>query len=136
MRGCTRAGSYTGGFVARTAADLMHCFAPSKFISQDNSVRMRREISSCAMYARLHPSWFVHRRICCAYCFRSEALFRAQQIHQPGQLGENATRDFILRHVCEVAPELVRTPADLLRVLLQIGSTVSRPANSSARTTR
>ena len=48
-----------------------------------------------------------------------DALFRAQQLHQPGQLGENATRDFILRHVCEVAPELIRTPADLLRVLLR-----------------
>jgi hypothetical protein len=48
-----------------------------------------------------------------------DALFRAQQIHQPGRLGENATRDFILRHVCEVAPELIRTPSDLLRVLLR-----------------
>ncbi len=48
-----------------------------------------------------------------------DALFRAQQIHQPGRLGENATKDFILRHVCEVAPELVRNPADLLRVLLR-----------------
>lgn len=48
-----------------------------------------------------------------------DALFRAQQIHQPGRLGENATKDFILRHVCEVAPELIRTSADLLRVLLR-----------------
>lgn len=48
-----------------------------------------------------------------------DALFRAQRIHQPGRLGENATKDFILRHVCEVAPELIRNPADLLRVLLR-----------------
>lgn len=48
-----------------------------------------------------------------------DALFRAQQIHQPGRLGENATKDFILRHVCEVAPELIRNAADLLRVLLR-----------------
>jgi hypothetical protein len=48
-----------------------------------------------------------------------DALFRAQQIHQPGRLGENATKDFILRHVCEVAPELIRNSADLLRVLLR-----------------
>lgn len=48
-----------------------------------------------------------------------DALFRAQQIHQPEPLGENATRDFILRHVCGVAPELIRGPADLVRVLLQ-----------------
>lgn len=48
-----------------------------------------------------------------------DALFRAQQVHQPGRLGENATKDFILRHVCEVAPELIRNAADLLRVLLR-----------------
>jgi hypothetical protein len=48
-----------------------------------------------------------------------DALFRAQQVHQPGRLGENATKDFILRHVCEVAPELIRNPADLLSVLLR-----------------
>lgn len=48
-----------------------------------------------------------------------DALFRAQQIHQPGRLGENATRDFILRHVCGVAPELIRSAADLLRTLLR-----------------
>ena len=48
-----------------------------------------------------------------------DALFRAQQIYQPGQLGENATRDFILRHVCQVAPELIRGPAELLCVPLR-----------------
>lgn len=48
-----------------------------------------------------------------------DALFLAQEVHQPGQLGENATKDFILRHVCQVAPELIRNSAELLRVLLQ-----------------
>jgi hypothetical protein len=35
------------------------------------------------------------------------------------RLGENATKDFLLRHVFELAPELLRTPADLLRALLR-----------------
>ena len=48
-----------------------------------------------------------------------DAVFVAQQSHQPGQLGANATKDFLLRHVFEVAPELIKTPADLLRVLLR-----------------
>lgn len=48
-----------------------------------------------------------------------DALFDAQLAHQPEQLGVNATRDFILRQVYEVAPELIKTPSDLLRVLLR-----------------
>ena len=48
-----------------------------------------------------------------------DAVFEAQQAHQPEQLGVNATRDFILRQVYEVAPELIKTPSDLLRVLLR-----------------
>jgi hypothetical protein len=48
-----------------------------------------------------------------------DAVFDAQQVHQPGPLGVNATRDFILRHVYEVAPELIKTPSDLLRMLLR-----------------
>lgn len=34
-------------------------------------------------------------------------------------LGTNATRDFILRHVYQIAPELIKEPADLLRALLR-----------------
>lgn len=48
-----------------------------------------------------------------------DPLYEAQQTFQPGQLGENATRDFVLRHVFELAPELIRTPSELLRVLLR-----------------
>lgn len=48
-----------------------------------------------------------------------DALFDAQQRHQPGQLGENATRDFVLRHVFEVDPALIKCDADLLRMLLR-----------------
>lgn len=48
-----------------------------------------------------------------------DRLHDAVREKQPHGLGENATRDFILLHVFEVAPELIRSPADLLRVLLR-----------------
>jgi hypothetical protein len=48
-----------------------------------------------------------------------DALFEAQARHVPGELGENATKEFVLRHVFEIAPELIRKPSDLLRVLLR-----------------
>jgi hypothetical protein len=48
-----------------------------------------------------------------------DALYEAQKRHAPGQLGDNATKEFILRHVFEIAPELVKQPSDLLRVLLR-----------------
>ena len=48
-----------------------------------------------------------------------DALFEAQQRHAPGQLGDNATKEFVLRHVFEIAPELIKQPSDLLRVLLR-----------------
>ncbi|GIW96111.1 MAG: alkaline phosphatase [Pirellulaceae bacterium] len=48
-----------------------------------------------------------------------DALFDAQAKHAPGQLGDNATKDFVLRHVFEIAPELIKQPSDLLRVLLR-----------------
>lgn len=47
------------------------------------------------------------------------ALYEAQAKHKPSRLGDNATRDFVLRHVFEIAPELIKQPADLLRVLLR-----------------
>lgn len=36
-----------------------------------------------------------------------------------GPLGDYATRDFILRHVFEIAPELINQPSDLLHALLR-----------------
>lgn len=48
-----------------------------------------------------------------------DALYEASVRHAPGQLGENATKEFVLRHVFEVAPELIKQPSDLLRVLLR-----------------
>lgn len=48
-----------------------------------------------------------------------DALANAIAHANPGNLGTNATRDFVLRHVFEVVPELIKQPADLLRVLLR-----------------
>ena len=48
-----------------------------------------------------------------------DALFEAQDRHAPGQLGDNATKEFVLRHVFAIAPELIKQPSDLLRVLLR-----------------
>lgn len=48
-----------------------------------------------------------------------DALYEAQKRHAPGVLGDNATKEFVLRHVFEIAPELVRKPSDLLRALLR-----------------
>lgn len=47
------------------------------------------------------------------------SLYEAQERHAPGQLGDNATKEFALRHVFEIAPELIKQPSDLLRVLLR-----------------
>lgn len=48
-----------------------------------------------------------------------DRLWNAQLNSSPGELGENATKDFVLRHVFEVAPELIREPSQLLAVLLR-----------------
>ncbi len=48
-----------------------------------------------------------------------DALFEAQRRHKPRPLGVNATRDFVLRHVFDLAPETIRGPAELLHVLLR-----------------
>ena len=48
-----------------------------------------------------------------------DKLYEAQIIYSPHQLSENATKDFVLRHVFEIAPEMIKTPPDLLRMLLR-----------------
>ncbi|MBF0371566.1 MAG: BREX-3 system phosphatase PglZ [Magnetococcales bacterium] len=52
---------------------------------------------------------------------RSEigTLYQALARHAGEPMGDNATKDFILRHVFGIAPELIRQPSDLLRVLLR-----------------
>ena len=59
-----------------------------------------------------------------------DALYRAQKQHKPDRLGDNATKDFVLLHVFEIAPALIKQPSDLLRVLLRRhyrGQRVPRP---------
>ena len=48
-----------------------------------------------------------------------DTLYEAQKKHVPEPLGDNATKEFILRHVFEVDPELIKQPSDLLRALLR-----------------
>lgn len=47
-----------------------------------------------------------------------DALFQAQIQYDPRNLGDNATKDFLLRHVFGIAPEMSKQTSDLLRVLL------------------
>jgi len=48
-----------------------------------------------------------------------DALYKAQKRHAPGEVGDNATKEFVLRHVFDIAPELIKQPSDLLRALLR-----------------
>ena len=48
-----------------------------------------------------------------------DALYRAQAQRGPGGLGDDATKDFVLLHVFEIAPEVIKRPPELLRVLLR-----------------
>jgi hypothetical protein len=49
-----------------------------------------------------------------------DALFEAQEKINPDRMGDNATKDFILRNVYEIAAELITTDVQLLRVLLRL----------------
>ncbi|WP_419910287.1 BREX-3 system phosphatase PglZ [Hoeflea sp.] len=49
-----------------------------------------------------------------------DALFEAQTRAAPDRMGDNATRDFVLRHVFGMAAELIATDVDLLRALLRL----------------
>ena len=48
-----------------------------------------------------------------------KTLYKAWHRHAPGVLSENATKEFILRHVFEIVPERIGKPSDLLRLLLR-----------------
>ena len=48
-----------------------------------------------------------------------DALYDAHARHATEALGETATKEFALRHAFGIDAELVQTPVDLLRVLLQ-----------------
>jgi len=49
-----------------------------------------------------------------------DALFVAQRKSPPDRMGDNATKDFILRHVFGIAAELVANEVELLRSLLRL----------------
>jgi len=49
-----------------------------------------------------------------------DALFEAQMKSPPDRMGDNATKDFILRHVFGIAAELIANEMELLRVLLRL----------------
>lgn len=48
-----------------------------------------------------------------------DLVFQAQREHNPGVLGDNATKDYLLLHVFGAAPQLVKSEVDLLRLLLR-----------------
>ena len=48
-----------------------------------------------------------------------DSLYQAWGRCSPGMLGDNATKEFILRHVFEIVPKRIAKASDLLRVLLR-----------------
>lgn len=49
-----------------------------------------------------------------------DELFNAQEHAPSRRLGDKATKDFILRYVFQISPDLISTPVDLLRELFRI----------------
>ena len=49
-----------------------------------------------------------------------DALFYAQKKHTPDRMGDNASKDFILRHVFGIEANLINNDVALLRVLLRL----------------
>ncbi len=60
---------------------------------------------SCNVISELEPRFY-------------DDLFEAYIEHSSERLSENSTKDFILRHVFGIAPELIKKVPDLLKVLL------------------
>ncbi len=48
-----------------------------------------------------------------------DTLYQAQAQYLLHKLGDNATKDFVLRHVFDIAPELIKQASDLLLILLR-----------------
>lgn len=48
-----------------------------------------------------------------------DSLYEAVKTYSVGKSGDKATKDFIMRHVFEVAPEIIKTTPALLRMLLE-----------------
>ncbi len=50
--------------------------------------------------------------------FYLDRLYRAYLEYDGGELGERATKEFILKHVFGIVPELINSPVELLKMLL------------------
>jgi len=48
-----------------------------------------------------------------------DRLYQSYLLAKPQRLGENATKDFVLRHLWNFVPELIKEPVDFLRLVLQ-----------------
>jgi hypothetical protein len=48
-----------------------------------------------------------------------DALFMAHENHAHQTMGDALTKEFVLKHVFSTVPEVINTPSDLLRLLLQ-----------------
>lgn len=48
-----------------------------------------------------------------------DKLYQSYLLEEPQQMGENATKDFVLRHLWRFAPEFIKEPADFLQLVLQ-----------------
>ena len=51
-----------------------------------------------------------------------DAVDEAYQKHDGDQLTERETKDFVLMHCFSIVPKLIKTPVDLLKVLLSLHS--------------
>lgn len=58
-----------------------------------------------------------------------DAIYEAQRKSSPDRMGDNATKDFVLRHAFGIAAELITTDVELLRALLRLHyATATMPA--------
>jgi len=63
-----------------------------------------------------------------------DAIYEAQRKTSPDRMGDNATKDFVLRHAFGIAAELITTDVELLRALLRMHyATATMPAVLSDR---
>ncbi len=53
-------------------------------------------------------------------CNLLDSLFEAQESVSPERMGDNATKDFILRHIFDIDAEFISTEVGLFRFLLQL----------------
>ena len=87
---------------------------PFDLLEQARSQERCLQFSVGELFPRLAPRVVLELE---RSCF--DALFNAQAQDDSTKLGVDASRDFVLRHVFGISPEIISTPAGLLRVLLR-----------------